>query len=152
MPLKINEEVLNKLNFKGRGGKEQQILSCFKNSLIRENGILYDCIDSENNEKYEIKKQVNLQWFDPRKYFELSSKERNITIVFLLINEGGYCDIVATVRLDDFVNKMFSKQQLADADIYAKKYPKDQIKSGIFIRKFIENHSNIVQIIWKRKL
>jgi len=67
--LKPNKEILEKLNFKGRGGKEQQILSCFKNNLIRHNGILFDCIDSESNEKYELKKQRNLQWFDPRKYF-----------------------------------------------------------------------------------
>ena len=148
--LKINEEILDKLNFKGRGGKEQQILASFKNNLVRKNGILYDCVDLETNEKYELKKQKNLQWFDPRKYFGLSVEDQKITIVFLLINENGYCDMIAIVKLGDFVNKIFSKEQLSDADNYAKKYPKDQIKSGILIREFIKKYPRIIRILWKR--
>ena len=137
--LKINEESLNKLNFKGRGGKEQQIISCFKNNLVRQNGVLYDCIDLENNEKYELKKQRNLQWFDPRKYFGLSDEDQKITVVFLLINKSGLCDLIVTVNLGKFVNEIFSKEQLKDANIYANKYPKDQIKSGISVREFVKN-------------
>lgn len=152
MPLKINEAILDKLNFKGRGGKEQEILFCFKNNLVRQNGILYDCMDVDNNEKYELKKQRNLQWFDPRKYFNLSDDDQKITIVFLLIDKIGYCDMVVTVNLGDFVNKIFHNEQLQDADRYAKKYPKDQIKSGINIREFIKKYHYDVQVIWKRSV
>lgn len=150
MVLKVNEEFVTKSNFKGRGGKEQEILSCFKNNLIRQNGDLFDCRDTDSNEKYELKKQRDDQWFDPRKYSNLSDEEKKIIIIFLLIDKTGYCDMIATVNLDDFVNNNFNAEYLLDAYNYKQKHPKDQIKSNIKVREFIKNNHDIVQIIWKR--
>jgi hypothetical protein len=78
--LKINEEFVTKSNFKGRGGKEQEILSCFKNNLIRQNGVLFDCRDTDSNKKYELKKQRNLQWFDPRNTLIYQMKNKKLQL------------------------------------------------------------------------
>jgi len=148
--LKINEEIITKINFLGKGGKEQEILTCFQNKLVRRNGVLFDCQELDTGDKYELKKQRDLQWFDPRKFFNLSKEDREIIIVLLLIEATGYCDMIATIKLGDFVDRAFDVEQLHDASNYAKKYPKDQIKSGINVREFIKNNLNVVKIIWKK--
>ncbi len=151
MVLNIDHSKINLLNFEGKGGKEQEILSCFTNNLVRKNGILFDCQDVDNGEKFEFKKQRNLQWFDPRKFTSLSDDDKNITIVFVLIDSTGHCDEITTIKLGDFVKRCYSSEQLHDANIYAEKYPKDQIKSGINIREFIKNNADIVKMIWNRQ-
>jgi len=151
MGLVINEEFIRKCNFKGRGGKENQVISCFRNNLIKENGELFDCVDADNKEKYELKKQKNLQWLDPRKFFNLSNDDKKIIMVFLLYDSSGLCDIIATIRLGDFVKIVYNEKHLESAKNYAKKFPKDQIKSGIKIRDFIKENRNKVKIIWEIK-
>jgi hypothetical protein len=58
--------------------------------------------------------------------------------------------MITIVNLGDFVNKIFNVEQLLDANNYAQKHPKDQIKSGVNIREFIKINQDVVQIIWKR--
>ncbi len=149
MALKINKEFIRKCNFKGRGGKENQIISCFTNNLVKENAELFDCIDVDSKEKYELKKQRNQQWLDPRKFFNLSNDDKKITMVFVLYDSTGICDIIATIKLGDFVNLLYSKEHLKSAKNYATKFPKDQIKSGVKIRDFIKDNKNKVKILWK---
>lgn len=149
MDLKINKEFIRKCNFKGRGGKENQVISCFTNNLVKENAELFDCIDVDSKEKYELKKQRNQQWLDPRKFFNLSNDDKKITMVFVLYDSTGICDIIATIKLGDFVNLLYSKEHLKSAKNYATKFPKDQIKSGVKIRDFIKDNKNKVKILWK---
>jgi len=148
--LQINKEKIFELNFKGKGGKEQEILSCFTNKLIRKNADLFDCEDEDTGEKYEFKKQANTQWFDPRKFYNLTEEQKKITLVFILVDKDGFCDSITSVKLGTFVEKNFSVDQLRDAYEYGKKYPKDQIKSGIHIRDFIRKEQEIVNTIWKK--
>lgn len=148
MGLVINEKVLREYNFKGKGGQETKIISCFLNNLIKVNETLFDCIDVDTKEKYELKKQKNSQWFDPRKFSNLSEDDKKIMMVFLLYNSTGFCDVIATIKLGDFVNLVFTKDHLNSAKQYAKKFPKDQIKSGIAIRDFIKENKSKVKILW----
>ena len=147
----VDESFVEKCNFGGRGGKENQVIACFKNNLIKENGELFDCVDAETGKKYELKKQKNLQWLDPRKFFNLSEDDKNITMVFLLYDSLGFCDIIATIKLGSFVEQVYSKEHLESAKYYAKKFPKDQIKSGIKIRDFLKNYDGKMNILWQRK-
>jgi len=152
MGLIINKDFVSKCNFKGRGGKENQVISCFTNNLIKENGELFDCIDADSKEKYELKKQRDLQWLDPRKFFNLSDDDKKITLVFILYDSSGFCDVIATIRLGDFVKIVYTGEHLKSAKNYAKKFPKDQIKSGIKIRDFIKDNKDIVEILWNMEL
>ena len=76
MTLIIDKNFISKCNFKGRGGKENEVISCFSNNLIKENGMLFDCIDLDTKKKYELKKQKNDQWLDPSKFFNLSDDDK----------------------------------------------------------------------------
>ena len=152
MGLIINKDFISKCNFKGKGGKESQILSCFTNNLIKENGELFDCIDDDTKEKYELKKQKNLQWLDPRKFYNLSNDDKKIIMIFVLYDDSsGLCDTIATIRLGDFVKIAYMEEHLKSAKNYAKKFPKDQIKSSIKIRDFIKDNEDSVEILWKSK-
>ena len=151
MVLRINEGFVLKCNFGGKGGKEKQIIPCFKNKLVKKSGKLFDCIDIDNNEKYELKKQKNQQWLDPRKFFNLTKEEGRIIMVFVLCDTSWHCDMIATTSTADFAERAFSLQKLQDAHNYAKKYSKDQIKSGIKIRELIKSNEDAVKIIWKSK-
>jgi hypothetical protein len=51
MTLVVNDDFIRKCNFKGRGGKENQIISCFSNNLIRKNEILFDFVDIDTKKK-----------------------------------------------------------------------------------------------------
>ena len=65
---------------------------------IKENGILFDCIDIDTKKKYELKKQKNDQWLDPSKFFNLSEDDKQITMVFILYDKNsGLCDMIATI-------------------------------------------------------
>lgn len=151
MVLQINEDFILKCNFGGKGGKEKLIIPCFKNKLVKKSGKLFDCIDIDSNEKYELKKQKNQQWLDPRKFFNLSKEDGRITMVFVLCDSSWHCDMIATMNTADFAERAFSLKKLQDANNYAKKYPKDQIKSGIKIRELINDNKDAVKIIWKLK-
>ena len=72
MTLIVNDDFIRKCNFKGRGGMEKLIISCFLNKLNRSSVPLYDCMDIDTKKKYEFKKQRNDQWLDPIKFFNLS--------------------------------------------------------------------------------
>jgi len=150
--LKIVEKKILELNLKGKGGREQELISCFENNLERKNAVIYDVLDKDTGEKYEFKKQVNTQWFDPRKFYGLKEDERNVTIIFVLIDHDGNCDSISLVNLGKFIERNYSQEQLKDAFHYGKKYPKDQIKSGIRIRDFVQNNSDIVQMIWTAEI
>ena len=150
MSLVVNKNIIEKLDFSGKGGKEDLIISCFENKIIKKNDKLFDCIDIESQKKYELKKQKNQQWLDPKKYANLSSEDKKITIVFVLCNSSGFCDMLATMNLGDFVKVVFSKEQLEMAKKYAEKFPKDQIKSGVNIRGLVSKNRNIVDILWEK--
>ena len=144
MTLIIDKDFISKCNFKGRGGKENEVISCFSNNLIRENGVLFNCIDIDTEKRYELKKQTNDQWLDPSKFFNLSNDDKQIIVVFILYDKNsGLCDMVATVSLGDLVKIVYTKDHLKSAENYAKKFPKDQIKSGIKIRDFIKNNKTM---------
>ena len=48
MTLIIDKNFISKCNFKGRGGKENEVISCFSNNLIKENGILFNAGESKD--------------------------------------------------------------------------------------------------------
>ncbi len=151
MTLVVNDDFIRKCNFKGRGGKENQIISCFSNNLIRKNEILFDFVDIDTKKKYEFKTQRNDQWLDPSKFSKLTNEDKKITVIFILYDKNsGLCDMVATISLGDLVKILYTDEHLKSAENHVKKFPKDQIKSSIRIRDFIKNNKDSVKIIWKK--
>lgn len=144
---------LSRVNLKGYGGKETILSSILSNTdgWERCSHKLYDYKNDMLGCLVECKKQADLQWLDPSKYHKLSSEERAIRFVFIVLDKKGFVDIVFSIRVDDFVDRFWSKDHVRDAYEYICKYPKDQIKSSLKTRKFYANNQDIVTTIYHKK-
>ena len=79
--IKINKPEAQKANLSGKGGKEFLLKNVFtipNTDCKRISAPLYDFVQGEN--KLEIKKQGDTQWFDIGKYHNLKKEDQNIDI------------------------------------------------------------------------
>ncbi len=144
---------LSKVNLKGYGGKEG-ILSSIMSSVEgweRSSHKLYDYKNDLLNCFVECKKQADLQWLDPSKYHKLNKKEQNIHFLFIVLDRNGYVEIIFSILAKDLIKRFWSKDHVRDAYEYIRKYPKDQIKSGMKTRKFYAENRDVVRTIYCRK-
>jgi len=146
------KQLLSIVNLKGYGGKEN-VLSRI---LSRDNGwertshTLYDYKNDLLGCLVECKKQADLQWLDPSKYYGLTDNEKQIRFLFIVINKAGYVDVAFSVKTGDLVERLWSNDHVKDAWEYIQKYPKDQIKSSIKTRSFYRNNRDIVNTVYER--
>jgi hypothetical protein len=144
---------LSRTNLKGYGGKESILSSILSrvDGWERSSHKLYDYRNDMLGCLVECKKQADLQWLDPSKYYDLSSEEREIRFLFIVLNKLGFVDIVFSVRCGDLVDRFWSQDHVRDAYEYICKYPKDQIKSSMKTRKFYAENQDIITTIYHRK-
>ena len=146
------KQLLSIVNLKGYGGKEN-VLSRI---LSRDNGwertshTLYDYKNDLLDCLVECKKQADLQWLDPSKYYGLSDREKKIRFLFIVINKQGYVDVAFTVKAEDLIGRLWSNDHVKDAWEYIQKYPKDQIKSSIKTRAFYRDNQDIIRTVYER--
>ena len=146
------KQLLSIVNLKGYGGKEN-VLSRI---LSRDNGwertshTLYDYKNDLLDCLVECKKQADLQWLDPSKYYGLSDREKKIRFLFIVINKQGYVDVAFTVKAEDLIGRLWSNEHVKDAWEYIQKYPKDQIKSSIKTRAFYRDNQDIIRTVYER--
>lgn len=144
---------LSRANLKGYGGKES-ILSSILSSVDgwkRSYHKLYDYRNDMLGCLVECKKQADLQWLDPSKYYDLSSEEREIRFLFIVLDKRGFVEILFSVKCGDLVDRFWSHDHVRDAYEYICKYPKDQIKSSMKTRKFYAENQDIITTIYHRK-
>lgn len=144
--------LLSCVNLKGYGGKESilsRILSGDE-GWERASHTLYDYKNDLLGCLVECKKQADLQWLDPSKYYGLNEQELNIQFLFIVINKAGYVDMAFSVKTGDLIGRLWSNEHVRDAWEYIQKYPKDQIKSSIKTRSFYRDNRDIVKTIYKR--
>lgn len=152
MLTQTQQQLLSTVNLKGYGGKEN-VLSTIFNSVDgwkRSSHTLYDYKNDLLGCLVECKKQANLQWIDPSKYYRLNEKELNIQFLFIVINKVGYVDVAFMIKTSDLIKRLWSDEHVKDAWDYIQKYPKDQIKSSVKTRSFYMNNQDIVKTIYKR--
>lgn len=158
LDLGLNLNILKGINLMGKGGKERLIKTILSKGWIRKEtkrgkgiGSIHDFLNTVLSLKLEVKKQKDLQWFDPGKYDNLTEEEENILILFIVLNEEKkVCDVCFTVRTGDFIKSSFTKEQLKDSREYKAKYPKTQMKHGIKIRKWFKENRDKVNILYIR--
>ena len=74
--MRLDKKIISEIRMGGKGGGEK----VFAPALIdfrRINKSLYDFFNDETQERVELKKQKNLQWFDGWKYHRLSSDDKS---------------------------------------------------------------------------
>ena len=143
---------LSSVNLKGYGGKEG-ILSSILSKMDgweRTSHKLYDYRNDMLDCLVECKKQADLQWLDPSKYYGLTDNEKEIRFLFIVINKQGYVDIAFTVKTGDLIGRLWSNEHVKDAWEYIQKYPKDQIKSSIKTRAFYRDNQDIIHTVYER--
>jgi len=157
--LRIKFDEISSVDISGKGGAEAKIFPLFENRLTRINAPLYDAVDEDTVERYEVKKQKNLQWFDVGKYHNLDPLERDIVMMFIVYDDGGI-SLIFTQRLGDFVatccdDSEFAKdgwtlENIADGADKKKEYPKMQYKVPLKTKKYFEKYSRRVQVVYSR--
>ena len=157
----IDISCVERLNVSGKGGKESTIIDLLP-TASRNTKPLFD-LEIKNGIKpirIEIKKQKNLQWFDIRKYHNLSQEDREIVLLF--INHGKHgIDLIAAIQLGSFLDFVLSKADLKEfgwsAECIKKahaltrpdQYPKLQFKAGLRVRDLINEHRELFQVIYE---
>ena len=146
------KQLLSIVNLKGYGGKENVLSSILSSDhgWERTSHTLYDYKNDLLGCLVECKKQADLQWLDPSKYYGLTDKEKEIRFLFIVINKAGYVDIAFSVKTGDLIERLWSDDHVKDAWEYIQKYPKDQIKSSIKTRAFYRHNQDIVHTIYQR--
>ncbi len=144
---------LSRANLKGYGGKENILSSILSrvDGWERSSHKLYDYRNDMLGCLVECKKQADLQWLDPSKYYDLSKEEKEIRFLFIVLDKRGFVDILFSVRCGDLVDRFWSQDHVRDAYEYITKYPKDQIKSSMKTRKFYAENQDIISTIYHRK-
>lgn len=138
------------LNFKGQGGKES-IYEEFANQILslplkRQSDQMYDFINQSTNQKIEFKKQVNQQWFDASKYYQLTEEEENILMHFLLIDKNGIPKSVYEIKLITFVDLNFTPEYIKLCYELKQKFPKHQSKMDLKILDEVKKPE--FELIW----
>ena len=150
MKILFDLSCVDSLSLKGQGGKEKEISKILTKELgwERKSHSLYDYHNAKENEYFEIKKQADCQWFDPTKYSSLSEDQKNIKLVFVLINKIGHIDKISIVNTGDFVKSVWTEEELKDSESYHQKYPKTQLKKGLSVRDWLKNNNSFVTNIY----
>ena len=157
--LKINEVLIQSTKIGGRGGKEGLIRGLFHNRLEKVNGELHDFVSGKF--RYEIKKQMNQQWFDISKYHNLSDEDKNIILVFVMWNgKTGLCTTIVTITLGKFLNLVldnenhkcieygWTRDNIKILNDIKKVSPKIQAKAQLYMKTFIENYKCNFNVIY----
>tara|TARA_Y100001963_G_scaffold159307_1_gene262449 strand:- start:43 stop:516 length:474 start_codon:yes stop_codon:yes gene_type:complete len=155
--IKINERKVKTINISGRGGKEALLSSIFP-SFQRKDAALYDLVDTAGN-KIELKKQRDVQWFDAGKYHNLSDEQKLINMVFVMHEEGKVQQIMS-MTLGSMLeilttNKTYKTwgwewDNIKMCHLQKTKFPTQQAKIQIKVKKFFNENKNSFNVLWKR--
>lgn len=148
--MKLDLSRVKNICLSGKGGKEKEVAKILSEQLgwERKSHKLYDYCNNTDSVFVEVKKQANQQWFDPTKYSHLTDEEKQIKIMFFVVDKKGYIEQIVAVNTFEFVKTTWSETELADSAQYNKKYPKSQIKSGVSVRDWIKNNSSVCTKIY----
>jgi hypothetical protein len=148
--MEINISNLNNVNLNGRGGKEIEFSKLFnpKDGWKRKSHKLYDYENTITGEKIELKKQKQMQWFDPAKYANLTDEEKSIIMLFCLVSDTGCVDKMFSISLGDFIKINWSEKILNDSAAYKSQNPDFQIKAPLDIKKFYLTNKKSIKVIY----
>ena len=132
------------------GGKDNLIINeLFKGQLTRSHHETHDAVDSDGN-YYEIKKQQNLQWFDPRKYTSMDTTLSTTQIIFIVWEKDVGVVTVALCSTINFIREIFNDDLLDLASKVAIASPRTQLKHPVYIKSMISKNPKLFDIIYQR--
>lgn len=146
---------IESLCLNGKGGKEKVIKNILTEQLgwFRKNKPLYDFYNSNTGEYYEFKKQQNFQWFDPSKYFNLNDEEKQIKILFCLIDDSGKIEKLFSIKTSDFISRNnWNSNLLKSSNDYITNFKsfKPQIKIPVSVKEFYNSNKDTIDMIYEK--
>lgn len=120
--MRLNKKIISEINMGGRGGGEKVFAPALAD-YRRVSKSLYDFVNEDTQEKIELKKQKDLQWFDGWKYHNLSEDDRNITMMFVM-HDGQKVSSIYSVSLGAMIDAL-----LADAEYNKSGWTADVLES-----------------------
>jgi len=153
----ISEYWAKKVNLGGKGGKEKSLKRVFLKSQSI-NAPLFDIIDA-NGELRELKKQANTQWFDIGKYHLLSTQNKDIMMTFIM-HEKGKIQKIMEIKLGKMLDLLcgskkyrgwgWTKSNIEMCYLQKAKYPSQQAKVKVEVKKFFTENKKELRILWER--
>ncbi len=150
----LDKSIIAEINMGGKGGGEKAFAPALMD-FRRVSACLYDFVNEDTQEKVELKKQKDLQWFDGWKYHNLSSEDRNITMMFVL-HDGDRVSSVYSMTLGVMIDTLLADSEYNEAgwtsDVLQSLYtlkgiaPKVQSKLPLKVRGFVKKYSNLVTL------
>ena len=157
--MQLDQKVIAEIDMSGRGGAEKKFAPAFSSDWARVNAPLYDFINETTNDRLELKKQKNQQWFDGGKYHNLSPEDQRIIMMFV-IHDGRYVESVYSIPLgemieillnDDEYNESGWTAEILEMDYNLKKIaPGRQSKLDLKVRKFVEKYEKHFTLHYER--
>ncbi len=152
--MRLDKKVIAEINMGGKGGGEK----AFAPALLdfkRVSACLFDFLNEITQEKLELKKQKDLQWFDGWKYHNLSADDRNITMLFVL-HDGKKVASIYSMPLGTMIDTLLSDPEYDESGwtpevlqtLHTLKgtASKVQSKLPLKVKGFIEKHRDSVNL------
>lgn len=150
----LDKKVIAEIDMGGKGGGEK----AFAPALVdfkRVNACLFDFLNEITQEKLELKKQKDLQWFDGWKYHNLSADDRNIKMLFVL-HDGKKVSSIYSMPLGTMIDTLLSDPEYNESGwtpevlqtLHALKSTASKVQSKLplKVKGFIEKHRDSVSL------
>ena len=150
----LDKKVIAEIDVGGKGGGEK----AFAPALVdfkRVSACLFDFVNEITQEKLELKKQKDLQWFDGWKYHNLSADDRNIIMLFVL-HDGKKVSSIYSMPLGTMIDTLLSDPEYNESGwtpevlqtLHALKSTASKVQSKLplKVKGFIEKHRDSVSL------
>ena len=152
--MQLDKKVIAEIKMGGKGGGEK----VFAPALVdfrRVSKCLYDFVNDTTEEKVELKKQKNLQWFDGWKYHDLSTEDKAITMLFVL-HDGEKVSEIYSIPLGAMIDTLLADDEYNAAgwhpDVLQTLFTlkqtasKVQSKLPLKVREFVSKYADLVNL------
>ena len=120
--MRLDKKVISEIKMGGKGGGEKAFAPGLPD-YDRVNESLYDFKNKNTQERLELKKQKDLQWFDGWKYHDLSTEDKAINMLFVL-HDGENVVQIYSIPLGTMIGTL-----LADAEYDAAGWHPDVLQT-----------------------
>ena len=152
--MQLDKKVISETSMAGKGGGEKAFAAALVD-FKRVSACLFDFVNESTQEKIELKKQKNLQWFDGWKYHDLSSEDRLITMLFVL-HDGDKVSSIYSMPLGTMIDTLLADAEYNEAGWTSEVLQmlhtlkgvahKVQSKLPLKVKYFVEKHQDVVTL------
>ena len=156
--MKLRNDLIPTIDMSGRGGAEK-VFGPILEDFHRVSKPLWDFESTE--EKVELKKQKNLQWFDIGKYHNLTKQEKQI-VMMVVVHDGSNILSIDTINLQNLLElackdqecqrKGWTYQNIQQCHLMKTNFRPMQVKVPLNVKHFIAKYRKSFQNVYLREV